>query len=49
MVRTVRSSKPRTPLAYPSKMDEAARLQFEQDNIRQCVDFARDQLGLRVT
>jgi hypothetical protein len=48
MLRTVRANKPKKPLVMVDKMDQAAKLQFEQDNIRQCVDFARDGLGLRI-
>jgi len=29
-------------------LDQAARLQLEQENVRRSVDYARDQLGLRV-
>jgi hypothetical protein len=48
MLRTVRSNKPKKPLAFPSKMDEKARLELEQANVRQSVDYSRDVLGLRV-
>lgn len=43
-LRTVKANKPQKPLVWIDKMDRSAQLQFEQDNIRQCVDFARDQL-----
>ena len=47
-LRMVRANKPRKPLVWVDKLAAAERLQFEQDNIRQCVDYARDDLGLRV-
>ena len=31
-----------------TSMDQEARVRLEQDNVRQSVDYARDQLGLRV-
>ncbi len=47
-LRMVRANKPGKPLVWVDKMDQQAKLQFEQDNIRQCVEFARDGLGLKV-
>jgi sugar phosphate isomerase/epimerase len=47
-LRMVRANKPKKPLVWVDKLSEAERLQFEQDNIRQCVDYSRDQLGLKV-
>ena len=48
MLRTVRANKPKKPLVWLDKLDKAAQLQFEQDNIRQSVEFARDGLGLKI-
>lgn len=48
MLRTVRANKPKKPLVWVSKLDKDAQLQFEQDNIRQSVEFARDGLGLKI-
>ncbi len=45
-LRMVRTNKPRKPLVWLDKMSNEAKLQFERDNIRQCVEFARDGLGL---
>jgi 3-oxoisoapionate decarboxylase len=47
-LRVVRANKPRIPLVWVDKLSEAAKLQFEQDNVRQSVEYARDQLGLRI-
>jgi hypothetical protein len=47
-MRMLRANKPKKPLVKLDGMSEEARKQFEQDNVRQCVDYARDQLGLRV-
>lgn len=46
-MRMVRANQPAKPLVRLEGMDQEARVRFEQDNIRQCVDFARDQLGLK--
>ncbi len=43
-LRMVRANKPGKPLVWIDKMEKAAQLEFEQENIRQSVDFARDQL-----
>ena len=48
MLRLVRANKPKKPLIWIDQMEKAAQLQLEQDNIRQCVDFARERLGLKV-
>ena len=48
MLRLVRANKPAKPLARLESMDQEARVRLEQDNVRQSVDYARDQLGLRV-
>ena len=47
-LRAVRANKPRKPLVWVDKLSEAAKLQFEQDNVRQSVEYARDQLGLKI-
>lgn len=46
-LRMVRANKPRQPLVWLDKMSIQAKLQSEQDNIRQCVEFARDELGMK--
>jgi sugar phosphate isomerase/epimerase len=48
MLRLVRANKPAKPLVRLDNMDQEARVRLEQDNVRQSVDYARDQLGLRV-
>jgi len=48
MLRLVRANKPAKPLARLDNMDQEARVRLEQDNVRQSVDYARDQLGLKV-
>jgi len=48
MLRLVRANKPAKPLVRLDGMDQEARVRLEQDNVRQSVDYARDQLGLRV-
>jgi len=48
MLRLVRANKPAKPLARLESMDQEARVRLEQDNVRLSVDYARDQLGLRV-
>jgi 3-oxoisoapionate decarboxylase len=37
------------PLPHVSGLDEAARRQQEEDNVKQCLAYARDTLGLRTT
>ncbi|MCC6861002.1 MAG: sugar phosphate isomerase/epimerase [Bryobacterales bacterium] len=44
----VRANKPRSPVPRPESMDQAARLQLEQENVRKSVLYARDELGLKV-
>ena len=46
-LRAVRANKPKKPLVRLDAMDQAAKVQLEQENIRQCVAFARDGLGLK--
>ena len=48
MLRTVRANKPKKPLVWVDKLQQQAKLQFEQDNISQSVLFARDGLGLKI-
>ncbi len=48
MLRLVRANKPAKPLVRLESMDQEARVRLEQDNVRLSVDYARDQLGLRV-
>jgi hypothetical protein len=47
-LRAVRANTPRQPLVWVDKLSAAAKLQFEQDNVGQCVEYARDQLGLKI-
>jgi len=47
-LRLVRANKPAKPLVRLDGMDQEARVRLEQDNVRQSVDYARDQLGLKV-
>ena len=47
MLRLVRANKPAQPLVRLDGMDQEARVRLEQDNVRQSVDYARDQLGLK--
>ena len=42
----VRTHKPRDPLSRPDSLDPAARLRLEEDNVRQCLVYAREDLGL---
>ncbi len=44
----VRSHSPRRPLPRLDALDPAARLRLEEDNVKQCLAYARDELGLRV-
>lgn len=44
----VRSHKPRRPLPRLDALGPAARLRLEEDNVKQCLAYARDELGLRV-
>lgn len=43
----VRGHKPRKPLPQLDSLDSAARLRLEEDNVKQCLAYARDQLELR--
>ncbi len=43
----VRSHKPRHPLPQLDGLSSASRVRLEEDNVRQCFAFARDNLGLR--
>lgn len=42
----VREHKPRRPLRRPDRLAPAARLDLEQSNVKQCLAYARDHLGL---
>jgi sugar phosphate isomerase/epimerase len=46
MLRTVRQNKPKKPLVWVDKLTQEEKLAFEQENIRQSVQFARDGLGM---
>jgi sugar phosphate isomerase/epimerase len=46
-LRLVRDHPPAAPLPHVSGMDEAARRQQEEDNVKQCLAFARNSLGLQ--
>ncbi len=46
-LRMVRANKPPKPLVRLDNMDQEARVRLEQANVRQSVDYARDQLGLK--
>ena len=48
MLRMVRANKLAQPLVRLDNMDQEARVRLEQDNVRLSVDYARDQLGLKV-
>ena len=43
----VRGNKPRAPLPSPEKLDHKARLSLEEDNVKRCLAYAREPLGLR--
>jgi len=45
----VRTHPPAEPLPYTSGLEEAARRRQEEDNVKQCLAYARDKLGLRAT
>jgi 3-oxoisoapionate decarboxylase len=47
-MRMVKANKPKKPLVYMEKLTAEQRLQFEQDNVRQSVEYARDGLGLKI-
>ena len=46
-LRLVRSHLPAGPLPRVSGLDAAARRQQEEDNVKRCLAYARDKLGLR--
>jgi len=46
-LRLVRDHPLAGPLPHVSGLDEAKRRQREEDNVKQCLAYARDQLGLR--
>jgi 3-oxoisoapionate decarboxylase len=46
-LRLVRDHPPARPLPHVSGLDKEARRREEEDNVRQCLAYARDQLGLR--
>jgi 3-oxoisoapionate decarboxylase len=46
-LRLVRDHPPDGPLPRVSDLEAEARRQEEEDNVRQCLAYARDQLGLR--
>ena len=48
MMRTVRANKPPKGLTRLDGMDQESRVRLEQANVRQSVDYARDQLMLRI-
>jgi 3-oxoisoapionate decarboxylase len=43
----VRANKPRNPLRRIDGMDDSAKRELEMRNVRESLDYARDQLGLR--
>jgi sugar phosphate isomerase/epimerase len=43
----VREHPPREPLPHVSGLEEAARRQQEEDNVKQCLAYAGEKLGLR--
>ncbi len=47
-LRMVRSAQPRRPLPRIDGLDSGARFRLEEDNVRKCLDYAREELGLRV-
>jgi sugar phosphate isomerase/epimerase len=47
-LRMVRSAKPRPPLPRIDGLDSGARFRLEEDNVRKCLDYAREELGLPV-
>ena len=47
-LRLVRDHPPTGPLPHVSGLEEEARRREEEDNVRQCLAYARDQLGVRV-
>jgi hypothetical protein len=45
-LRLVRANKPRQRLPQVESLAPAARVKLEEDNVRRCLDYARQQLGL---
>ena len=43
----VRAHKIERPLPRPDALDPAVRLRLEEDNVRQCLAYAREQLGFQ--
>jgi sugar phosphate isomerase/epimerase len=43
----VRGHPPREPLPHVSGLEESARRQLEEDNVKQCLAYAGEKLGLR--
>lgn len=48
-LRWVRGSKPAEPLPQISRLDPAARLKIEEENVGKCLLYAREHLGLAAT
>jgi 3-oxoisoapionate decarboxylase len=46
-LRTVRENKPRRPIPVVTAMEQQARLDLEQENVRRSIEYARNELGLR--
>lgn len=42
----VRANKPPRPLPRPDDLDRASRLKLEEENVKLCIAYARDKLGL---
>jgi sugar phosphate isomerase/epimerase len=45
----VRAHPPRRPLPRVDTLDPTARQRLEEDNVKQCLAYAREQLGLRLS
>jgi hypothetical protein len=45
----VRGHPPAGPLPYVSGLEEAARRRQEESQVKQCLAYAHDRLGLRAT
>lgn len=45
-LRTIRQNPPRNPLPEVEKLEPAARLKLEEDNVRECLRYAAQHLGL---
>ncbi len=43
----VRANRPRRPLPSLDALDRAAQLQLEEENVKRCLTYARERLGLR--